>query len=170
MNGGMAEAESGCVTLEDEDKDTFDRFAQWLYTAKYKATQSSQDDNVSSSFVKNPKTKAGLRFKKSSKSVRTRNGVIAKKLSRTPIRKAPRQSLPEAKPPLKSFRKPRTDLENLPFLCFNRSANEVYSEVFLSHARLYVFADKYDIPALKALSLRKLESSLREFAKLSQSR
>jgi len=40
---------------------------------------------------------------------------------------------------------------------------EEYSKVFLCHAQLYVFADKYDISDLKDLSLHKLHRTLVEF-------
>ena len=42
----------------------------------------------------------------------------------------------------------------------NKSSAEVYSEVFLSHARLYVFAEKYDVQALKMLALDELHATL----------
>lgn len=45
----------------------------------------------------------------------------------------------------------------------NRESSEEYSEVFLSHARLYTLADKYDIPDLRKLSLHKIYVSLEEF-------
>ncbi|KAM0510793.1 hypothetical protein ACHAPE_010524 [Trichoderma viride] len=45
----------------------------------------------------------------------------------------------------------------------NRESSEEYSEVFLSHARLYTLADKYDIPELRKLSLHKIYVSLKEF-------
>lgn len=45
----------------------------------------------------------------------------------------------------------------------NRKSCEEYSEVFLSHARLYTLADKYDILELRELSLHKIYVSLKEF-------
>jgi hypothetical protein len=45
----------------------------------------------------------------------------------------------------------------------NRESCEQYSEVFLSHARLYTLADKYDIPDLRKLCLHKLYVNLKEF-------
>lgn len=45
----------------------------------------------------------------------------------------------------------------------NRESCEEYTEVFLSHARLYTLADKYDIPELRKLSLHKIYVSLKEF-------
>lgn len=42
----------------------------------------------------------------------------------------------------------------------NQAPEEDYTEVFLSHARLYVFAEKYDIQPLKTLALKKLHQTL----------
>ena len=45
----------------------------------------------------------------------------------------------------------------------NEEPNENYTPIFLSHARLYVFAHKYDIPALKTLALENLHMTLEKF-------
>ena len=45
----------------------------------------------------------------------------------------------------------------------NTSPAEVYSDVFLSHARLYVFAEKYDIQILKMLALDELHATLKVY-------
>ena len=45
----------------------------------------------------------------------------------------------------------------------NQSPTEDYSEVFLSHARLYVFAEKYDIQPLKMLALDEIHAVLAVF-------
>ncbi|KAF3067707.1 hypothetical protein CFAM422_008511 [Trichoderma lentiforme] len=45
----------------------------------------------------------------------------------------------------------------------NTESCEDYSEVFLSHARLYVLADKYDIKELRDLSAHKVWATLKEF-------
>ena len=46
----------------------------------------------------------------------------------------------------------------------NSEPCEDYTEVFLCHARLYVFADKYDVGPLRQLSLHKLQRTLADFA------
>ena len=46
----------------------------------------------------------------------------------------------------------------------NQAANEDYTEVFLSHARVYVFAEEYDIQTLKALALDELHGTLQNFS------
>lgn len=45
----------------------------------------------------------------------------------------------------------------------NTEGCEDYTGVFLCHAKLYVMADTYDIPALKQLSLHRLHAALKEF-------
>lgn len=50
----------------------------------------------------------------------------------------------------------------------NKSHNENYLPVFLGHARLYVFADKYDIQPLKMLALKKLHQTLAIFTPYAQ--
>ena len=45
----------------------------------------------------------------------------------------------------------------------NREACEDYTEVFLCHARLWAFADRYDICSLRRLCLQKLQRTLAEF-------
>ena len=45
----------------------------------------------------------------------------------------------------------------------NQDRSEDYTEVFLSHAKLYVFADKYDIQPLKSLAIRNLHQTLAIF-------
>ena len=45
----------------------------------------------------------------------------------------------------------------------NESPEEDYTEVFLSHARLHVFADKYDIEMLKTLTLEELHATIAKY-------
>ena len=155
MNGGMAEAESGCAILEDEDKDTFHRFAQWLYTASYSAAKPSKDDSKAGPSLKICNTETAIGTDELLKPARANGGVILENLHRTPIRKRARKSKSNF---LSQF-------ENLDYLlaCTKQDVNEDHTEVFLSHARLYVSADKYDIPDLKDLSRSQLASSLKSF-------
>lgn len=50
----------------------------------------------------------------------------------------------------------------------NTDHEEDYSEVFLSHARLYLFADKYDIEKLKVLAMEELHATLAVFTMYQQ--
>ena len=57
----------------------------------------------------------------------------------------------------------RKDPVELPPTRRNQNSAEVYSDVFLSHARLYVFAEEYDIQPLKLLALDELHATLKIF-------
>lgn len=57
----------------------------------------------------------------------------------------------------------RRDMISPPPTRANRNANENYTEIFLCHARLYVFAEKYDIQPLKLLALEELHDTLAVF-------
>lgn len=45
----------------------------------------------------------------------------------------------------------------------NKEEAEDYSQIFLAHARLYVLADKYNVPKLSKLAYQKLWSTLKDF-------
>ena len=70
---------------------------------------------------------------------------------------------------LKYDYKVRRDTITLPPTRGNRGSSEDYTDVFLSHARLYVFAEMYDIQILKTLALEELHSTLANYT-LYQSR
>ena len=57
----------------------------------------------------------------------------------------------------------RTEVADIPPTRVNQNESEDYTEVFLSHARLYVFAEKYDIQPLKVLALECLQDQLGVF-------
>ncbi|KAI4230521.1 MAG: hypothetical protein LQ349_006226 [Xanthoria aureola] len=54
----------------------------------------------------------------------------------------------------------RQENSSVPAPLPNQSPQEDYTDVFLSHAQLYVFAEKYDIKTLKQLALENLHASL----------
>lgn len=70
---------------------------------------------------------------------------------------------------LKYEYKVRRNTINLPPTRGNLGPSEDYTDVFLSHARLYVFAEMYDIQVLKTLALEELHSTLANYT-LYQSR
>ena len=79
----------------------------------------------------------------------------------SPIRRTPKEDLRESF----TSRRPleRKSTIKLPPKRKNKSSAEIYSDVFLSHARLYVFAEKYDIQPLKSLALDELHATLAIF-------
>ena len=159
INGDFSEAKQGFALLEDVNKVTFVRFVRWLYSRDYPAlepilltTQSSMlpapnppantwpDDEWGSTTAKSKK--------KEKKGKELRKGALKE-----------------------AFIGRKYDLNNDCALEFglspparsNKASDEDYTEVFLCHARLYVFAEKYDIRSLKLLALNKLQETLAIF-------
>jgi hypothetical protein len=58
---------------------------------------------------------------------------------------------------------PRQRIINSCEIIPNSHAKQDYTGVFLAHARLYIFADKYGIESLESLSLHKLHATLKSF-------
>ena len=62
----------------------------------------------------------------------------------------------------------RQTVKSLPQPRRNQGEHEDYTEVFLCHVYLYVFADKYDIQPLKILALEELHATLNVFTLYSE--
>ena len=183
VNGDMSEAKEGCALLDDVDEYTFVRFSQYAYTGDY-VTADSDIVFDSSAITTTPITpdKASLgrveydgeesqpvaddewgtfqsskKVKKRGKAVMTWGGEeIA----------MPAVDAPQSKKSKlwDSFKSKAYSISGPAFQPRkNRESCEDYTEVFLCHARLYVFADKYDVGPLRWLSLHKLQRTLAEF-------
>ena len=154
IHGSMMEAHQGKATLEDVDLDTFLRFVQWLYHGYYDvggplqlrqpndvrslndATYSNTSPMLVHSHMFRTDDSAAVE-----RSIFDNDSKLEKNISRAQyrVRKAKKNSS-----------QPRP----------NNHHEEDYSEVFLGHARLYVFADKYDIEDLKVLAREELHATL----------
>lgn len=172
VTGPMKEAQAGKTTWEDLDEGTFARFAQFVYTGDYPPAPWEvvvveppepeppvrDEENEFASSAEPPNWPADpvempwgfeISNKVSTKGKKGKRGY------------EPRSTFHQRVYPLPNFSKNMTDLcKPRP----NESANENYTPVFLGHARLYVFAEKYGIEELKALTLHKLHSSLCVFS------
>ncbi|KAK1249009.1 hypothetical protein MKX08_007229, partial [Trichoderma sp. CBMAI-0020] len=138
LNGSMKEANEHCVYWEDVDEKTFLRFAQWAYTGEYSPAE--PDLIIASAQLASFKLGSTLKASVDNTAHSLASFSIAFNnhtgFSSPTILHTPRK---------------------------NKESCEEYSEIFLSHARLYTLADKYDIPELRKLSLHKIYVSLKEF-------
>lgn len=152
----MKEARDGFACIEEVDVDTFARFVEYCYTGDYPAAEhvvvldtSSIQHQVGVServaeTINKPQPKPEPELPPDSTRLELYTMWLEfKNLSWC----TPPQ---EPKPPQYSAR-------------INEQACEDYTDVFLSHARLYVFADTYGIERLRVLSLQKLHQSLVNF-------
>lgn len=159
VHGEMKEASDGVAVWPEVDEGTFVRFWEFAYTGNYTAakpvivpapeTQSSHHDEAREepSPGDYPTTEAEFDFGVS-------RPQRANKSRRMPMTgrdelwnqfKKLNYDVPPPPPSPEKMRSP--SLMN-------------HSEVFLSHARIYVLADYYDIEALMVLSLKRLHQAL----------
>lgn len=193
MNGHMAEAHNGSAVLEDVDPDTFVRFAQWAYQGYYIAANSTVEVELLSEsengeihdrdsgrrriaepereteplleVEEQPATYAWgqpVKHKSSKKASKRSVGLVF----RTPSlvsrnTQETKQGMKEAF--INREHTARQESIRIPPPLPNRHHDEDYTEVFLCHARLYVFADKYDVQPLRVLALEELQATLAIF-------
>lgn len=134
MNGKMSEAKEGRAYLKDVDEHTFVRFAEYVYTGSYQPATSKFETNTNAA----------------------RFPYICNKVWGAPKPNSKKGKLWDA-------------FENRKYECAFSLApvinlqHEDFTDVFLSHAQLYVFADRYDINRLKELCLCNLHGTLVQF-------
>lgn len=188
MNLDMAEKGQGFAELDELDQGTFVRFLEWLYRGYYHAatpTQLTPPDQIQSStesksgeyseedrgqidsaipqldegplyddvpadeeYTWTGKTK-GKKFK--------RSGYSEGNTNQRSMTQRAKESFVQRKYTV------RQTFLNLPQPQPNQSEYEDYTEVFLCHAYLHVFADKYGIQSLKVLALEELHATLAAF-------
>ena len=181
----MVEAQQGFATLDDDiDGDTFVRFIEWAHKGHYAAaafsTVESQSPSASGSpdhdgvmaipheeheveeiAVPEPEPIPPLEwgFNEYRPSSSYRKGKKSKYVSSEDL------SVQQRQRELEAFisRKYTVRQDFLQTPRPNRSPEEDYTEVFLSHAQLFVFADKYDIQPLKMLALEELHATLAKY-------
>ncbi len=190
MNGRWAEAKEGFATIKDVDEGTFVRFIEWAhkgyYTAgEFKAVEidpprtSGNQDSVDVAIASQEESHSNwghdevapveddeyntgweyntkrLSYKKDKKGKRA---VEYFEQSRLDIPAERRNELKKAF--IRRKYTVRQDVSQIPPPRRNQSPEEDYTDVFLSHARLFVFADLYDIQPLRKLALEELHAVL----------
>ena len=171
INGDLSEAKQGFALLEDVDEATFVRFIRWTYSKDYPAAEHAI---VEDEEHLNPTTEDSLA-----------GGANASTSSETKpepdpadddwgvwgsVRKKDKKKKKENTAPPPGTLKESFITKSDGVWVFddtlvasgrsNKSPKEDYTDVFLGHARLYVFAEKYDIQPLKELALHRLQHTL----------
>ena len=182
MNGGMKESQEGFAMLEDVDEGTFIRFTEFLYTGFYSPAEHTlltrpQQPRLSSTenldtfneyTIVSDDTAAPfsppLVFDSRLSRYSLDKPVTA---PRGPARSVGYRTTRAAAREIFISRQQaacvRNNARKAPQVRSNKSDGEDYSEVFLCHARVYVFANMYQIPVLKRLALEELQASLAAF-------
>lgn len=171
INGHMVEAQQGFAVLKEVDVGTFTRFAQWAYKGHYSAAEHEDRsvkeptrDDVDEMFA------SGLAYIDW-----TPSNDLSFSDQGNQLLKEKRKQATVSAPPMQSTRKGlkqafisrkftiRQNSIGIPPPRANRNWTEDFTSVFLSHARLYVFADQYDVQPLKALALEELQLTLASY-------
>jgi len=167
----MLEAKEACAYLEDIDEGTFVRFIQYLYTGDY--TEASPEILVESSNIGlEPEPIPVLESEAEGASERNADDFAVS--SRRYKKAKSKGSIWDATGPSSHLSLREQACGDFQEGCpdratthweprANREACEDYTEVLSSHARLYILADRFDIEALQALALQKLQMTLSRF-------
>lgn len=158
INGHLSEAKQGFALLDDVDEGTFVRFIRWTYTKDYPAPEYTWAETG-----EGKGSPDGLKTEAAQREASTSFDFLDNIGSGTKNKKKKKKSSTRLNISLReSFVSQdyvwQTDI--IPGDRSNKHPQEDYTEIFLSHARLYVFAEKYDIQPLKILSRQKLQHTL----------
>ena len=152
----MSEAQEGFAEIKEVDEGTFVRFIQWAYTGNYEAADFKIDESCIEQVPNGAEVAAEEEVE-----MQDAPGVG---LAPVPFfagnAAQPTQTMRDAFYGWQPAAPPETI--NSPFR-MNSGPEEDYTEVFLSHARVFVFAEKFDIQPLKALALDRLHGTLHNF-------
>ncbi|KAI0111711.1 hypothetical protein F4814DRAFT_363915 [Daldinia grandis] len=189
VNGEWKEGKERLTEWPDIDEGTFVRFCEFAYTGDYKAAEPFKDTPM----VLNGKESSGIATSASglifnedriTEEAPAQESMIDDSVSAEPVvdswgsfggvrrDKRKKSSFYIEEPPLPSkkdimWREFQEEISDEPNRRVREASNTVpsanYSEVFLSHARLYALADCYDIDTLMELSIRKLHRTLKVF-------
>jgi hypothetical protein len=163
VNGQMSEAKEECARLEDVDERTFGRFIRYAYTGDYLSAEPAI--LLDPSLLSSTQSNLHIGRPRSDDENEMSDGLLRAEKKRY-RRESARSLIPESKKG-KLWREFEGRSYSTPLPLFqprkNQESCEDYTEVFLSHARLYAFAEKYDIAPLCQLSLHKLHRTLTEF-------
>lgn len=180
INGNMREAQEGRVMWPDVAVDTFSRFISFVYTGHYdepqpevpEDTQTGDVSEISADQLLNDDSEAWKNLPHApsvlpysfTMYLEIKGRCDSGRLSGSgPSRKRPRTAPTTARfAELQAFESRFCRFASNFKKCPRRNvaASEFYKPIFLCHARLYAFAEKYDIVPLGKLSLRRLHQTL----------
>jgi hypothetical protein len=160
INGDMNEARERCASWEDVDEQTFIRFSQFIYTGDYTGAEfraridRTAQANLKATVIEQP---FSPRFISASPRLTPPPpGMVSPQLPSYYRQESGKKAL------WSRFQGLYPDVNSYTYVYKNKPMDD-FSEVFLSHARVYIFADYHDIPTLRAVSLRKLRQKLEHF-------
>jgi hypothetical protein len=164
----MSGAEKGETVLDDVLEDTFTRFCQFVYTGDYEtpsfvpAPIGSSSGNESS--VSSPTSAAMEPDKEVAEKKEDHDWmyILGKRNKKEPPPPTMRQEFDDKVYSIELVGAARSEAISRSEIQANQ-VGEDFTPVFLGHASLYVFAEKWGIESLKALTLNKIHQTLVKF-------
>ncbi|KAI1800538.1 hypothetical protein F4811DRAFT_27165 [Daldinia bambusicola] len=183
VNGEWKEAKESFTEWPEVDEGTFARFCEFAYTGDYKVPEPFKDaltvlknknaDLEVPAFEEASLDEIGVQsddldgWSLRAHGIGTSGGVSRKKKKSNILFEAPARRSGSSGDRHQMWEQFRQDVGDEPDPRAKETANTDpslnYSEVLLAHARLYAFADCYDVSALAELSVRKLHRTLKVF-------
>ncbi|KAK7224371.1 hypothetical protein V2G26_012374 [Clonostachys chloroleuca] len=181
VNGQMKEALQGEVHWAEVDTDTFIRFSQFAYTgdyyeAKFQPRQGSECSATASQTSSPPSPHQSQAVPYTNEEPNTVPPIYARSVlqASSAVRAPAPRSWSGRKRVEETALKEKKNLLWAKFKSLHadtglegpvptNSSGDDTTEMLLSHARVYVFAECYDIAPLRLLSLRKLRQTLEHF-------
>lgn len=181
VNGQMKEALEGEVHWAEVDTDTFIRFSQFAYTgdyyeAKFQPRQGSECSTTTSQTSAPPSPQQSQAVPYTNEGPNTVTPIYARSVlqASSAVRAPAPRSWSGRKRVEETALKEKKNLLWAKFKSLHadtglegpiptNSSSDDTTEMLLSHARVYVFAECYDIAPLGLLSLRKLRQTLEYF-------
>lgn len=180
INGRMSEAVNEVASLEDVETETFVRFIQWAYTGSYNVGRNNNNNNkndvganhnglLREATIDDDEPNPMMRRYIASRSRNKKGGYTEDDyFSRSPLenlRKAfGERDYPVIESSLLVEQSPSSYNNN------NREHSKEHRrpDIYLLHAKLFVFAEKYDIQPLKMLAIHNLHLALSRYQLLLQ--
>lgn len=167
MNSNMLETQKGQAILEEEDAETFAYFCEWAYTGRYfyidPCLLRPHERDVQVEVESEGKSSMIIQYiwltceavlsqypPHAGRSKKDRPASPSPSRSRKEMMRADFDSLAFGE----------SDDENSPCMRFSNNRDTSPTSCLMYHARLYVFADKFDIQQLKRLALKVLHKAL----------
>lgn len=152
INGHLSEAQQGFAILDEVDEETLLRFLRWTYTGDYPAREHTtiESEIANGEPAKDPVPNDEW----GSWGTPTKDKKKAKKMTELAVKGFLRESF------VSQRRNTGPSTSSIPAARANKGPDEDYTQVFLGHARMYVFSEKYDVQPLRELALQKLQHQL----------
>ncbi|KAG6309265.1 hypothetical protein E4U22_004089 [Claviceps purpurea] len=159
IDASFAEGREAYVVLRDDNAETISAFAQFIYTGDYRLSfDMSAPDSANESHDKGNHGNNVAQFS------RPHNGLWRLFIQRNHYEDQKNSSDSYMAPCEASCKTwPETDDLDVPYLNIGHMDKD-YSELFISHARVFVFAHYYGVEALMDLSMQRLHEALCAFS------